>query len=61
MISFSFQIRQRQENAAQSVEMDRKYWEGVQKSWHEITEVEKIQKEEKAKVKVLRSQSKYGP
>lgn len=55
MHDITSQVRQRQENAARSVERDRKYWEDVQKTWHETTEADKAHLEIKAKVKYFSS------
>ena len=35
------QIRQRQEDAARSVEREKQYWENIQSTWLEATEEEK--------------------
>ena len=47
------QIRQRQEDAARSVEREKQYWENIQSTWLEATEEEKEKSNYQHKVKSL--------
>ena len=45
------QIQQRQEDAARAVEKERRYWDDVQKTWHETVQQEKQENDLKLQVR----------